>query len=32
VIEDITLENIDVTLTNPVPKFAGVKNLVKNVK
>ena len=24
VIEDITLENIDVTLTNPVPKFAGV--------
>jgi alpha-L-rhamnosidase len=33
VIEDITLENIDVTLTNPTPKFAGVKNLVaKNVK
>jgi alpha-L-rhamnosidase len=33
VIEDITLENVDVTLKNPEPKFAGVKNfVVKNVK
>ena len=33
VIEDLTLEHIDVTLKNPEPKFAGVKNLVvKNVK
>ena len=33
VIEEITLENIDITLKNPEPKFAGVKNfVVKNVK
>jgi alpha-L-rhamnosidase len=33
VIEDITLENVDVTLKNPEPKFAGVKDFeVKNVK
>jgi alpha-L-rhamnosidase len=33
VIEGITLENVDVTLKNPEPKFAGVKNFVaKNVK
>ncbi|MDP9173272.1 MAG: glycosyl hydrolase family 28 protein [Planctomycetota bacterium] len=33
VIENITLENVDITLTNPKPQLVGIKNLIiSNVK